>query len=95
VGSRSSRSSPGGSPARRKLALFLSEYWGGPPVYNEERGHPRLRMRHSPFEIGPAERDRGLEHMTAALEEMPAPPAVAGAMASYFATAAEALRNRD
>jgi hemoglobin len=84
-------------PARRHLALFLSEYWGGPPIYNQERGHPRLRMRHAPFEIGPAERDRWLEHMTAALAETdpPPPPHVAEALLSYFETAAEALRNRN
>ncbi len=58
------------APARRRLALFLAEYWGGPPDYTEERGHPRLRMRHFPFGIGAAERDRWLEHMTAAVAEM-------------------------
>jgi len=45
------------------LALFLSQYWGGPTTYNEERGHPRLRMRHAPFVIGPLERDAWLRHM--------------------------------
>jgi hemoglobin len=49
------------------LALFLMQYWGGPPTYNEQRGHPRLRMRHAPFVIGPAERDAWLRHMDAAL----------------------------
>jgi hemoglobin len=51
----------------RHLALFLMQYWGGPPTYNEERGHPRLRMRHAPFVIGPGERDAWLRHMLAAL----------------------------
>jgi hemoglobin len=51
----------------RHLALFLMQYWGGPGTYNEERGHPRLRMRHVPFVIGPAERDAWLRHMLAAL----------------------------
>jgi hemoglobin len=82
-------------PARRRLALFLSEYWGGPPVYSEERGHPRLRMRHFPFEIGPAERDRWLEHMTAAVDEMSSPPEVNDALLAYFRMGAEAVRNRD
>ncbi len=49
------------------LALFLMQYWGGPSTYNELRGHPRLRMRHAPFVIGPAERDAWLRHMEAAL----------------------------
>jgi hemoglobin len=52
------------------LALFLGQYWGGPPTYNELRGHPRLRMRHAPFVIGPAERDAWLRHMSGALEEL-------------------------
>jgi hemoglobin len=52
------------------LALFLMQYWGGPPTYNELRGHPRLRRRHAPFVIGPAERDAWLRHMSGALEEL-------------------------
>ncbi|MDQ3810718.1 MAG: globin, partial [Chloroflexota bacterium] len=40
--------------SRRHLAMFLGQYWGGPPAYSAERGHPRLRMRHAPFVIGPA-----------------------------------------
>jgi hemoglobin len=82
-------------PARRRLGLFLSEYWGGPPVYSEERGHPRLRMRHAPFEIGPAERDRWLEHMRAAVEELDPPREVRGDLLAYFEMGAEAVRNRD
>ncbi len=51
---------PGSMPlARRHLTLFLAQYWGGPTTYDAERGHPRLRMRHAPFAIGPAERDLG------------------------------------
>jgi hemoglobin len=52
------------------LALFLMQYWGGPPTYNDQRGHPRLRMRHAPFVIGPAERDAWLRHMHEALHEL-------------------------
>jgi hemoglobin len=54
----------------RHLALFLMQYWGGPGTYGEERGHPRLRMRHAPFVIGPAERDAWLRHMLGALDEL-------------------------
>jgi hemoglobin len=82
-------------PARHRLGLFLSEYWGGPPVYSEERGHPRLRMRHFPFEIGPSERDRWLEHMRAAVEEMVLPLHVRDDLLAYFEMGAEAVRNRD
>ncbi len=52
------------------LALFLIQYWGGPGTYNETRGHPRLRMRHAPFVIGPAERDAWLRHMLGAVHEL-------------------------
>lgn len=83
------------APARRRLALFLAEYWGGPSEYSAERGHPRLRMRHFPFTIGSAERDRWLEHMRAAVAEQSLPPEVARALLEYFEMAAEALRNRD
>jgi hemoglobin len=56
--------------AKRHLWLFLQQYWGGPTTYDEERGHPRLRLRHAPFVIGEAERDAWLTHMTAALDEL-------------------------
>lgn len=82
------------APARRKLTLFLAQYWGGPTTYNEERGHPALRMRHAPFAIGSDERDRWLVHMRAAVEAMDPPSAVAQALTDYFAVAADALRNQ-
>ena len=53
---------------RRRLALFLVQYWGGPTTYLQERGHPRLRARHYPFSIGDLERDRWLAHMRAAID---------------------------
>ncbi|HEY4632798.1 MAG TPA: globin [Candidatus Limnocylindrales bacterium] len=55
------------APAQHRLTLFLAQYWGGPRTYESERGHPRLRMRHAPFAIGPAARDRWLDTMRAAL----------------------------
>jgi hemoglobin len=81
-------------PARRRLTLFLAQYWGGPRTYEEERGHPRLRMRHVPFAIGPIERDRWLVHMRAAVTELAPPSDVADQLERYFAMAAEAMRNR-
>jgi hemoglobin len=81
--------------ARRRLTLFLAQYWGGPRSYDDERGHPRLRMRHFPFAIGSAERDRWLVHMRAAIAELAPPADVADAFERYFDSAAEALRNRD
>jgi hemoglobin len=81
--------------AQRRLTLFLAQYWGGPTTYNEERGHPRLRMRHVPFAIGPEARDRWLLHMRAALAELAPPADVAAEFERYIAMAAEAMRNRD
>jgi hemoglobin len=87
------------SGARHRLMLFLVQYWGGPTTYSEERGHPRLRLRHMRFPIGPAERDRWLHHMTAAVEGVTAelsPPdngEVREALLGYFLPAAEQLRN--
>jgi hemoglobin len=79
----------------RHLTLFLAQYWGGPTTYDEERGHPRLRMRHAPFAIGPAERDRWLVHMRAAVEAGAPPEPIQRALLEYFEMAAEAMRNRD
>ena len=81
--------------ARHRLTLFLIQYWGGPTTYSDERGHPRLRMRHFPFRIGPDERDRWLRHMGAAIEQTcDADQAdVAEELVGYFVPAAEHLRN--
>ena len=80
--------------ARHRLTLFLAQYWGGPTTYDQERGHPRLRMRHAPFAIGPAERERWLVHMRAAVSSLAPSPDVAADLERYFAMAAEAMRNR-
>ena len=80
--------------AQHRLTLFLIQYWGGPTTYDQERGHPRLRMRHAPFAIGPAERDRWLVHMRAALAELAPSAEIATQLERYFVTAAEAMRNR-
>lgn len=58
--------------SRRHLTGFLSQYWGGPSTYSDERGHPRLRMRHAPFSIGHAERDAWLRHMLGSLDAVAA-----------------------
>ena len=82
------------APAERRLTLFLIQYWGGPRTYDEERGHPRLGMRHAPFSIGGAERDRWLTHMRAAIAELAPQRDVADELEHYFEMAAEAMRNR-
>lgn len=56
-------------PAKRRLALFLMQLFGGPGTYSEERGHPRLRLRHAPFPITPEASQRWLSHMLSALDE--------------------------
>jgi len=62
------------APAAERLRLFLMQYWGGPNPYSEHRGPPRLRMRHAPFRVGPAERDAWLRHMRAAVDALDLPP---------------------
>ena len=82
------------APARRRLTLFLAQYWGGPSLYSDERGHPRLRMRHAPFSIGGEERDRWLVHMRAAVASLQPPADIERALLDYFDMAAESMRNR-
>jgi len=81
-------------PGRRALALFLGQYWGGPPVYSEEKGHPRLRMRHAPFRIDAAARDAWLTAMLAAVDEADAPQVALEAMREYFEMASTAMINQ-
>jgi len=87
------------SAARERLALFLIQYWGGPDTYMQERGHPRLRMRHNPFVIGTLERDHWLMHMALAIEQTISEvdeehrEHVTTELANYMVNAAEAMRN--
>lgn len=57
-------------PAADRLRMFLEQYWGGPTTYSEQRGHPRLRMRHAPFPVDHDARVRWLTHMRAAVDEL-------------------------
>ena len=81
-------------PPSRHLALFLVQYWGGPDTYSQQRGHPRLRMRHVPFPIGQSERDAWLAHMRAAVESSGALPGDAQALLDYFESASTSLINQ-
>jgi hemoglobin len=81
--------------ARRRLALFLAQYWGGPATYSQERGHPRLRARHFPFPIGSLERDRWLAHMREAIDASDAPADARERLHAYVTTAADAMRNHE
>lgn len=83
-------------PAERRLRLFLEQYWGGPRTYSDERGHPRLRMRHAPYRIGPAERDAWLRCMRIAIAEIDSDTlddAHRKAMLDYMDMAADSMMN--
>lgn len=80
--------------AADSLFKFLSGWFGGPPLYQRERGHPRLRMRHLPFAIGPAARDQWLLCMRRALAEQVADEPLRAALDQAFAGMAEHMVNR-
>jgi hemoglobin len=80
--------------AEQRLRDFLIYRFGGPPTYIEERGHPRLRMRHAPFAIGRTARDRWLQLMNRALEEAALPDGVQPILAEFFASTSTFLMNR-
>ena len=82
------------SAAEEHLRLFLIQYWGGPRTYQEQRGHPRLRMRHVPFAIGERERDAWLAHMRAAVLSLELPAAYEDMLWNYLESAAFSLVNR-
>jgi hemoglobin len=75
-------------PAEERLRLFLEQYWGGPGTYSQLRGHPRLRLRHAPFQIGPAERDAWLRHMRAAVDSLDLPQDLSRTLWEYLERAA-------
>lgn len=79
--------------ARERLTLFLEQYWGGPGTYSATRGHPRLRMRHAGFSIGPLARDRWLTHMRDAVDSLDLPPAQHALLWDYLERAAHSLIN--
>ena len=80
--------------AKRRLHLFLMQYWGGPGTYSEERGHPRLRARHMPYPIGQAARDAWMSHMRQALENTEAPEEAKSQLLAYFEHVATFMMNR-
>ncbi len=79
--------------SKSHLALFLGQYWGGPDTYNQVRGHPRLRARHAPFVIGPAEAGAWMRHMTAAVDAMGMSPEDRAELLDYLSMAARNLQN--
>ena len=80
-------------PANDRLRMFLEQYWGGPGTYSEERGHPRLRMRHAPFRVGPTERDAWIRHMRDAVDSLGLDPAHRKTLWDYLERAAMFMVN--
>jgi hemoglobin len=83
-----------GSAARR-LTLFMAQYWGGPSTYSEERGHPRLRMRHAPFAVTPSAGEHWLRHFRAGLDEVGLTPEQDAKFWGYVTYAAQFMLNAE
>ena len=82
-------------PSRRRLRLFLAQFWGGPRIYEDERGPAMLRARHVRWEIGQLQRDRWLSHMAAAVEASGAGPLERAQLLGHFQAVADHLMNTD
>jgi hemoglobin len=80
-------------PAKVRLTMFLEQYWGGPTTYSEQRGHPRLRMRHAPFPVDTDARDRWLRHMRTAVDALDLAPLHEAMLWDYLERAAHSLVN--
>ena len=80
-------------PAEERFALFLVQYWGGPSTYSETRGHPRLRMRHAPFQVTPAAAERWLVHFRAGLDSVDLTPEQDERFWDYVTHAAQFMVN--
>ena len=79
--------------AVERLTMFLEQYWGGPTTYSDQRGHPRLRMRHQPFHVNPEARDHWMTHMRAAVEASDLSPLHAATLLDYLERAAHSMIN--
>jgi hemoglobin len=80
-------------PAQERLRMFLEQYWGGPRTYSDQRGHPRLRMRHAPFAVTPDARDRWLSHMRTAVDQVEMTEAARAELWGYLEMAAFSMVN--
>jgi hemoglobin len=80
-------------PAEDRLRMFLIQYWGGPHTYSDQRGHPRLRMRHAPFRITPIERDAWLACMKIAVDEEDLAEPYRTMLWDYLTMAAQSMVN--
>ncbi len=82
-------------PAEERFALFLMQYWGGPRTYSDQRGHPRLRMRHVPFKVDRAAHDAWLKHMRVAVDELGLPAEAEQQLWDYLTYAAASMINTE
>ncbi|SDT51980.1 hemoglobin [Streptomyces sp. TLI_053] len=82
-------------PAEERFTLFLMQYWGGPRTYSEQRGHPRLRMRHVPFKVDRAAHDAWLKHMRVAVDELALPAEAEQQLWDYLTYAAASMINTE
>jgi len=80
-------------PAEDRLRMFLEQYWGGPTTYSQQRGHPRLRMRHAPYAVTPTARDQWLAHMRVAVSEANLDPRHEATLWDYLERAAHSMVN--
>lgn len=80
-------------PAAHRFTMFLEQYWGGPTTYSEQRGHPRLRMRHAPFRVTPRARDLWLGHFRAGLDKAALAPEHDEVFWTYIQYAANSMLN--
>ena len=80
-------------PAEMRFRMFLEQYWGGPATYSQDRGHPRLRMRHAPFKVTITQRDRWLKHMMTAVDSLGLDPANDLILRDYLNSAAQSMVN--
>ena len=80
-------------PAEERLRMFLEQYWGGPTTYSDQRGHPRLRLRHAPFAVTPQQRDRWLRHMRDAIDSLDLTPDQDRELWTYLERAAHSMVN--
>lgn len=79
--------------AERRLLMFLEQYWGGPTTYSQQRGHPRLRLRHQPYPVTLDMRDRWLKHMREAVSSLRLSPADEATLWDYLERAAHSMVN--
>jgi hemoglobin len=80
--------------AETRLRMFLEQYWGGPTTYSEQRGHPRLRMRHAPFAVDEKARDAWLSHMREAVDSLELSAEQDATLWGYLEMAARSMQNQ-